>query len=150
HFAASLPLASFSTGSLSTWQLLLLCAVIGFAGWLLLRRKPAIPSDLKPIRLRPQLVAAAVLLIVAGAVWYQDVAAAPSRLRVSILDVGQGDSILIQTPSGRRVLVDSGPSGDRLMQDLGRELPASAHHIDLMVLSHGEDDHISGFITLLR
>jgi competence protein ComEC len=68
---------------------------------------------------------------------------------VSILDVGQGDAILIETPAGQRILVDGGPSADRLNLALGRELPVSAHRIDLMVLTHGQDDHVTGLVSVL-
>jgi competence protein ComEC len=74
----------------------------------------------------------------------------PKQLEVSVLDVGQGDAILIQTPSGRHILVDGGPSGSVLAQALGRELPASMRRLDLVVLTHGHDDHVTGLISLLE
>jgi competence protein ComEC len=63
---------------------------------------------------------------------------------VSVLDVGQGDAILIETPAGHRILVDGGPSGARLSQVLGR-----ARRFDLVVLTHGQDDHVTGLVSLL-
>jgi competence protein ComEC len=67
-----------------------------------------------------------------------------------VLDVGQGDAILIEAPDGRRVLVDGGPSGDALVQALGEALPASEREIDLVVLTHAQDDHVTGLVELLR
>ena len=73
------------------------------------------------------------------------VAAMPDgRLHVSFLDVGQGDSILIETPSGRQVLVDGGPDPRRTVQLLGRELAFWDRSLDLVVLSHPQDDHLAG------
>jgi competence protein ComEC len=77
-------------------------------------------------------------------------APAETRLRVTMLDVGQGDAILIETAAGHLILVDGGPSGARLTQALGRELAPSQRRIDLMVLTHGHDDHTTGLIEVLE
>jgi competence protein ComEC len=68
---------------------------------------------------------------------------------VTILDVGQGDAILVESPSGARVLIDGGPSGHLLARALAEELPASARRIDLVVLTHGQDDHVTGLVSVL-
>lgn len=104
---------------------------------------PAVP------RLSPALWASLAVLLIAAFVWRDTLAAAPRELRVSVLDVGQGDSILIQTPKGQRILVDGGPGTNLLNQALGRELPASVHRIDLMVLTHGDEDHVAGLVSVL-
>jgi competence protein ComEC len=85
------------------------------------------------------LLAIATLLLWAGALLDNG----SSRLVVSVLDVGQGDAILIETPAGHRILVDGGPSGARLSQVLGR-----ARRFDLVVLTHGQDDHVTGLVSL--
>ncbi|MFW0837596.1 MAG: ComEC/Rec2 family competence protein [Candidatus Komeilibacteria bacterium] len=69
--------------------------------------------------------------------------------RFVFLDVGQGDSILIITSDNRRILVDGGPTTD-LANDLGPWLNPLAPSIDMMLLSHGHDDHVTGFIDILR
>ncbi|MPZ50762.1 MAG: MBL fold metallo-hydrolase, partial [Dehalococcoidia bacterium] len=99
-------------------------------------------------RLRWTLAAAGVLGLMAVFAWSQTLSQPDERLRVSVLDVGQGDAILIETPDGRRILVDGGPSGSVLLQRLGEELPASAHRIALVVLTHGQDDHVTGLVSL--
>jgi competence protein ComEC len=98
----------------------------------------------------PALYASGALLLLAVFVWRDVLVAADDRLEVTVLDVGQGDAILIETAAGQRILVDGGPSGDRLLQALGRELPASVHRIDLMVLTHGQDDHVIGLVDVLE
>ncbi len=91
------------------------------------------------------------LLIIAILVWVA-VVVAPSggRLSVSFLDVGQGDAILITTPSGHHILVDGGPSPEQIMLRLGEELPYWERSIDLVVLTHPEADHVSGLVEVLR
>jgi competence protein ComEC len=91
---------------------------------------------------RAGLVAAMALVVWNGA------RPAGSSLRVTFLDVGQGDAILVQTPAGRVVLVDGGPSPVALQAALGRHLPPWKHALDLVVLTHSHDDHIRGLLDL--
>lgn len=73
----------------------------------------------------------------------------PSNLRVSFLDVGQGDAILIQTPSGKNMLIDGGPTNEILSQ-LGKELSYFDRTIDIMIATHPDADHITGLIPVLE
>jgi competence protein ComEC len=66
------------------------------------------------------------------------------RLKVTVLDVGAGDAILIQTPSGANVLIDGGPSGSALAQALARELPLFTTRLDLLVVAGPQDAHVGG------
>lgn len=69
-------------------------------------------------------------------------------LHVSFLDVGQGDSILIQAPNGNQVLVDGGKPGS-VLSELGRVLPFYDRTIDVIVATHPHADHIGGLIDVL-
>ncbi len=91
------------------------------------------------------------LLIIAILLWVA-VIIAPSggKLSVSFLDVGQGDAILITTPSGQHILVDGGPSPEQISHELGEELPFWDRSIDLVVLTHAHDDHVTGLVEVLR
>jgi beta-lactamase superfamily II metal-dependent hydrolase len=71
------------------------------------------------------------------------------RLKVTVLDVGQGDAVLIQTPSGANVLVDGGPSGSALAQTLARELPLLMTRIDLLVVAAPRDENLGGLPDVL-
>lgn len=71
-------------------------------------------------------------------------AGGPGQLEVVVLDVGQGDAILVTTPNGRRVLVDGGPSGLVLARELGATLPHWARSLDAVVLTHPDADHAGG------
>jgi competence protein ComEC len=70
------------------------------------------------------------------------------QLHVWFLDVGQGDAILIQTPDGRQILVDGGPSPSALLDQLGEVMPFWDRTLDLVVLTHGDADHLSGLIPI--
>ena len=64
------------------------------------------------------------------------------RLHVTFLDIGQGDGILIQTPSGRQVLVDGGNSPQLLLSELGAAMPFWDRSLDLLVMTHPDLDHM--------
>ncbi|MGA9994296.1 MAG: ComEC/Rec2 family competence protein [Pyrinomonadaceae bacterium] len=71
------------------------------------------------------------------------------ELQVHVLDVGQGDSILIVAPGGKTVLVDAGVpgSGKVVMNAMKRY---GLDHLDLMVATHAHVDHIGGADEVLR
>jgi competence protein ComEC len=71
---------------------------------------------------------------------------APAGLRVTFLDVGQGDSALLETPSAR-VLVDEGPPDADVAGQLAR---MGIHSLSAMVLTHPERDHVGGAAGVVR
>lgn len=75
--------------------------------------------------------------------------AAPKKLVVSFLDIGQGDAILIQTPRGHDMLIDGGP-GDKVLSRLNEQMSFFNRDIDVVVATHGDADHITGLIPVLE
>jgi competence protein ComEC len=71
------------------------------------------------------------------------------KVQVSFLDVGQGDSILIQTPSGHIMLIDGGPD-NHVLEKLAEKLSYFDKHIDVLVATHADADHITGLIPVLK
>lgn len=71
------------------------------------------------------------------------------ELQVHVLDVGQADSILIQAPSGKVVLVDAGEPGDgkRILEAMKKH---GADHIDLLVATHAHADHIGAADEVIK
>jgi competence protein ComEC len=80
-------------------------------------------------------LATPVLLATNALIWHAALAKHPDTLRVSFLDIGQGDSILIQGPTGIQMLVDGGPDHSVLRQ-LPREMGFFDRSIDLIVETH--------------
>jgi len=70
-------------------------------------------------------------------------------LEVDFLDVGQGDAELIKTPYGQKILIDGGPD-NKVLAELGRNLPLLERKIDLVILTHPHDDHVAGLIDVLK
>jgi competence protein ComEC len=87
-----------------------------------------------------------VAVAVAGAV----AITRPSGIaRISVLDVGQGDAILVEGSHGGRLLVDGGPDPDRLLVQLDRRIPPWDRRIDAVILTHPHEDHVAGLALLL-
>ena len=70
-------------------------------------------------------------------------------LEVVFFDVGQGDSIFIETPQGHQVLIDGGPD-ETVIEKLGDEMPFWDRTIDLVILTHPEKDHLVGLLEVLK
>ena len=73
--------------------------------------------------------------------WHQ-----PAGLRVTFLDVGQGDSVLLETPSAR-VLVDQGPPEADVAGQLAR---MGVRSLSALVLTHPQRDHVGGAGDVIR
>jgi competence protein ComEC len=67
-------------------------------------------------------------------------------LRVSVLDVGQGDAILLQPAAAPAILVDGGPPGDDLA---GKLRDAGVESLGAVIVTHDQSDHAGGVEELL-
>ncbi len=126
----------------------------GFLAWLTFAHPPALPSPAacwrwlrKGIQYKALVTA---LVVVAVLVWIAVAGLPDGRLHVTFVDVGQGDATLIRTPTGRRILIDGGPSPDLLLTALGRHLPFWDRRIDILLLSHAHDDHLRALLPVLE
>lgn len=71
------------------------------------------------------------------------------KLRLIFCDVGQGDGMLIVTPKGKQIVVDGGP-GTKIVHCLGKKMPFWDRTIELMVVTHPQQDHMEGQIEVFR
>ena len=67
--------------------------------------------------------------------------AAAGTMQVDMLDVGQGDAILVRTPAGRSILIDGGTGGDDVVPML-RALGVES--LTMIIATHPHADHIGG------
>lgn len=84
-------------------------------------------------------------LILTGVIFY----ARNRKLQVVFFDVGQGDAILISYGSNQ-ILIDGGPSGQKLMEKLGEYIPFWDREIEVIISTHPDADHISGLVDALK
>ncbi|MFA6524205.1 MAG: ComEC/Rec2 family competence protein [Candidatus Paceibacterota bacterium] len=67
----------------------------------------------------------------------------------AMLDVGQGDALFIESPTGMQILFDSGPNG-KVLSKLSEVMPFYDKSIDAIIISHPDQDHIGGFLDVLK
>lgn len=93
-----------------------------------------------------------ILLLILNVVIWATLAQASERrsgiLAVSFLDIGQGDSIYIEAPNGRQMIIDGGPN-ESLMSALPDVLQYGDKTIDVLVVTNPDADHYSGFLPLI-
>jgi competence protein ComEC len=99
--------------------------------------------------LKPSL-AFATLGILTVLVWRAVSSAPDGRLHMTVLDVGTGDAVLIQSPTGRYLLVDGGPSPSRLSDALGRRLPLTHRKLDYVVIASGGDEQVGALPRVIE
>jgi competence protein ComEC len=108
---------------------------------------------LDPGRSRRGLILTAVGL--AGLLFGREPPAADGRLHVTVVDVGQGDCLVLRSPGGRVWVIDSGGFFDRRF-DIGEAVVApflwaqGIRRIEGVVLTHAQQDHVGGVGFLLR
>jgi competence protein ComEC len=83
-------------------------------------------------------------------VWWAVGTLPDGKLHVTILRVGDGNAVLIETPSGQHVLVDGGPSPSTLLAHLGRRMPFWDRTVELIVLGDPDDGNLSSQISVLE
>jgi competence protein ComEC len=137
EFLASFPGGALNLGEVSLVVVLAFYAILfgfTFAG----NRSEKVDRELKPGAIFTGLVVLTILI------WRVVFAAPDGRLHITLLDVGTGDAILIQTPTGRRILVDGGPSSRSLSDGLGRRLPFGQRSLDWLVVAATGEGQVGG------
>jgi len=86
---------------------------------------------------------------VAMLVWYVVLYDEKRELTVAFLDIGQGDSIFIESPNGNQMLVDGGPNA-RVLRELGKLMPFYDRTLDIVLATHPDQDHIGGLPDVLK
>ena len=112
--------------------------------------------EVAPRRARGLAAASAACLVaaVAGAVW-PVVRPSDGRLRVTVLDVGQGDAIVVEAPDGRTALIDAGTGGPYRI-DAGARVVApflwsrGVLRLAALAVTHADADHAGGAAAVRR
>lgn len=153
ELTGSLPYASLDLGTFPLWLLILMYAALGAGIWS--ANRPRAEKEVQPRFHLPEIGSATTRLWVGGAsvgallVWLAVLSLPDGRLHVAVLDVGQGDAILITTPEGRQILIDGGPTASDLTWRLGQQMPFWDHSLDVVINTHPDADHLAGLPPLL-
>jgi competence protein ComEC len=85
--------------------------------------------------------------VLTALVWQAALSAPDGRLHLSVLpastDTVSGDALLIQTPGGRAMLINGGPSARQLSTALGRRLPPFDRRLDFLIVSGPRQGEVS-------
>ncbi|MBI4318283.1 MAG: DNA internalization-related competence protein ComEC/Rec2 [Chloroflexi bacterium] len=150
EYTASLPLASIAIAGFSFVLFVPYYAALAF---LFLALRPLPISAPRPQNLTRAVPFGRVILVLALLValaWATVFTMPRDELRISFIDVDQGDAILIETPSRQRILVDGGPGASAVMSYVGRRVPYWDRSIDLVALTHANEDHLAGLVEVLE
>jgi competence protein ComEC len=102
--------------------------------------------------LRPALAPAVLIAILGTAsylVWSAALKAPDGHLHLTFLNVGSADAVLIQTPSGRSILVNGGPSSSDLSNALGRRLPPFERQLDWLIVASTQQQEVAALARVL-
>ncbi len=104
----------------------------------------------KSVRLEFYFIAIA-LFFLCGYVWHSVFVLEHenTKLKVAVLDIGQGDSIYVEAPNGRQMLIDGGRTS-KILSRLSEVMPFGDRSIDVLVVTNPDADHFAGFINVLE
>lgn len=94
-------------------------------------------------------IAAAICIAVLGLAAFWFLYRQSTDTSLAVLDVGQGDAILITTPNKKNILIDGGPD-TTVLRRLGEELPFWERRIDIVILTHPHADHYAGLTEVVK
>jgi competence protein ComEC len=97
-----------------------------------------------------QYVVLGVLVLVAIGIWVAVVAEGRTGvLTVAVMDVGQGDAIYIQSPTGIEILIDGGPDSS-VLRVLSELMQPFDRTIDAVIETHPDADHSAGLVDVME
>ena len=89
------------------------------------------------------------LFICALLVWRVVVSGPDGRLHITFLNVGSADAVFIETPTGRHILINGGPSLSSLSDALGRRVSPIDRSLDWLIVASTNDNQLSSLPRLL-
>ncbi len=94
------------------------------------------------------LIFAFLLLLAVIFIFYLDWRSSERKLTFAMMNVGQGDALFIESPTGAQILIDSGPP-KKVFGELGRLMPPFDRTLDAIIITNPDTDHIGGFSDVL-
>lgn len=147
---AKVPGASVELGRLSLPAVVAMYAGLFTATWLNARRPDRRPAWWNDLAARWASRALRAALALASLLTWQAVLHRPDgKLHLTFLNVGDGNAILIESPAGRRVLIDGGRSPSMLSDALGRRMPVWDREIDWVVVAAPGEAHTAGLAGVI-
>ena len=156
---ARLPAASIETGRLAPLLVWAYYGAVALA-YVMVNWRQAVVRGLSRV---PQLIAIpavptrgagwwllALLGSISALLWIAAISLPDGRLHVTFFDVGQGEGVLISTPTGKQVLVDGGLDPLVATRLMAKRMPFRDRTVELVVLTHPHSDHVTGLTEVLQ
>ncbi|MGD8404729.1 MAG: ComEC/Rec2 family competence protein [Anaerolineales bacterium] len=141
---ALLPNGVIVLGDISLWFVILFYAALFTWTFARHRIKDFFSGEQANLPTIPAILIATVLTVVVMVTWRSAFTTPDGNLHVTFLDVGSADGILIETPTGRHVLINGGPSASLLSDGLGRRLPPFKRALDWLIIASTQENQLSG------
>jgi competence protein ComEC len=135
-------------GDSSIWFVVFFYAALLSLTFGLPRIKDILASVSQRVKNIPSILILIALSVATFLVWRAAFSASDGKLHITFLNVGSADAVLIQTPSGRHVLVNGGASPSLLSNELGRRLPFS-RKLDWLVIASTDENQVAALPRLL-
>ncbi|MEK7569303.1 MAG: ComEC/Rec2 family competence protein [Patescibacteria group bacterium] len=90
-----------------------------------------------------------ILLISVIFLFYLDFRSSDRNFTFAMFDIGQGDAIFIESPTGTQILIDAGPPR-KILGALSRVMSPFDRSIDAIIITNPDQDHIGGFADVLK
>lgn len=90
-----------------------------------------------------------LLFVVTSCLFYQDFKSSHRGLTFTMLNVGQGDGLFIESPTGTQIMFDGGPIHS-VLGPLARVMSPFDRSIDAILITNPDADHIGGFADILK
>ena len=149
HFLAGFPFAYIRLAAPSP------AFMIGYYAAIFLIVAPP-KVELGKLRARNAEILILILLFFNILIWPDAAAMKGDLLKITFLDVGQGDAALVELPGGKNVLIDAGTGGDEESFDAARSVVApyiwnkKINKLDAVIVTHFHEDHLGGIIYILE
>jgi len=147
EWSAALPYSSVRFSSIPLYGVLIFYLALFTLTKVRQKLRPFL-GELKPL---PVVGLLALLTVI---IWQTALSAPDGRLHLILLDVSRpsqsGEALLIQTPQGRSILINSGDSPSRLLEALDRWLPLPYRRLDWVVIAGARQAQIGGIVELIE
>ncbi|OQY25798.1 MAG: DNA internalization-related competence protein ComEC/Rec2 [Anaerolineaceae bacterium 4572_32.1] len=148
---ATIPYASINLGRVNAAAVGVYYGLLLAGVWLMNQDDEKRQDWWKQLRQRlPTKVLVSALIIITVVVWGIGLTLPDGKLHLVFLDVGQGDAIFIESPTGQQILIDGGPDPTVLLARLGEQMPFWDRTLDIVILTHPDADHLTGLVSVLE
>ncbi len=150
EFFDRIPHGTIYLGDSSPWWVAAFYAILFGLTFNWSRLKDAVSTLGERVRTLSIVGVLTALLALTLLVWRSTATLPDGKLHITFLSVGSADAVLIQTPDGRSVLVNGGPSAATLSDELGRRLPVFHRQLNWLIVASTAENQMAALPRVLE